>query len=51
MHLLQPIRHVKIPYDPSVWQSLPGRFPADDTLFELIANILTPEPLTFFQQI
>ena len=33
---------------PSVWRSLPGRFTADDTLFGLIGNFLTPESLTFF---
>ena len=31
-------------------QSLPGRLPAEDTLFELIANFLTPEPLMFFNK-
>ena len=35
---------------PRVWQSLPWRFPADDTLFELIANFLIPESLTFFNK-
>ena len=32
-----------------VSDSLPGRFPADDTLFELIANFQT-ESLTFFNK-
>ena len=29
-------------------KGLAGRFPADDMLFELIANFLTPESLMFF---
>ena len=37
-------------HGPSVWQSLLGRFPAGDTLFEVIANFLTPESLTFFNK-
>ena len=37
-------------HGPSVWQSLPGRFPPDDTRFGLIANFLTLEPLTFFNK-
>ena len=36
--------------DPSVGQSSPGRSPADDTMFESIANFLIPESLTFFNK-
>ena len=37
-------------HGPSVWQSLPGRFPADDILFELIVNFLALELLTSFNK-
>ena len=38
-------------HGPSVWQSLSGCFPADDMLFEAIANFLTPGIIDIFQQI